>query len=84
MKIPNLIVAEYSVSQNCFHVHSLKDMLQDNIQNMIVRGDSDWLVIGVFEEEVKAHDYIAQVREQMKTQDKNWVEGVIKKSTGEL
>lgn len=81
MKIPNLIVVEYSVSQDCFHVHSLKDMLKDNIQNVFAKGESDWLVIGVFDEEMKAHEYTKKVREEMEKQNTNWVNDIIKKAT---
>src|SRR5712675_604157 len=79
--IKNYIIAEYSVSQKCFHVHDLKSMLNHNIENMVALGDSDWLPIGVFEEERQAHDYIAACREQMEKQKGSWVNDVIRKAT---
>jgi len=75
----NFIIAEYSVSQKCFHVHDVKSMLTHNIENMIGEGDSDYLPIGIFETEIQAHDYIESVREQMKKYGSGtWVNDLLK------
>jgi len=76
--VRNFIVAEYSVIQGCFHVHDLKSMLTHNIENMIDKGDSDYIPIGIFETEIEAHRYIEVVREQMEKQDKGWVNTLLK------
>ena len=75
----NFIVAEYSVSQKCFHVHDMKSMLTHNIENMIGEGCSDYIPIGVFENDLQAHDYIEMVRAEMaKRGAGSWVNDLLR------
>jgi hypothetical protein len=77
--VRNFVVAEYSVSQKCFHVHDLKSMLTHNIENMIGEGSSDYIPIGVFDTDLEAHRYIETVREQMKKYGcGSWVNDLLK------
>lgn len=77
--VRNYVIAEYSVSQKCFHIHDLKSMLTHNIENMVGEGESDYLPIGVFLTEIEAHEYIEAVREQMKKYgSRGWVNDLLK------
>ncbi len=66
----NYQVVEYSVSQKCFHTHTLSDMLKVNIGSIIQNSPSDYIPIGMFETYEEASDYIQKVRpkiEEIKT-----------------
>lgn len=64
--IKNYIVAEYSVTQNCFHVYDMNEMVKNNLENTLRQSHSDYLPIGFFETEIEAHDFTEKVREQLK------------------
>lgn len=58
----NYYVAEYSVSQNCFHVETVNDLLKVNMHASLQKQINDYLPIGFFETEIEAHDFIEKIR----------------------
>lgn len=66
MIIPNLIVAEYSQQQKCFHIQSLTDSLKDSLMCALQNEPSDYSIIGVFNDDIEASNFIEEVRSKMK------------------
>jgi len=77
MKIPHWIVLEYSVSQNCFHVYSLADMIKSNMENAFHRGNNDYLPIAVFKDEMDAHLFSEMFKKALDEQNKIDVDKLI-------
>jgi hypothetical protein len=67
--IKNYTVVEYSVSQDCFHVQSLLDALKDNLMDAFVKSTPEYAIIGIFEDEISAHNYTELVRASLKAQN---------------
>ena len=65
MTILKLIVAEYSVKQNAFHVHNVEEMVKSNFVTAVQKRGSDYIPIGIFETEEQAHDFIEKVRPEI-------------------
>jgi hypothetical protein len=63
MIIPKLFTAEYSISQNCFHIQQLREMIDYNLRCSINQFKDDWHLIGVFDNEIDAHIFIEKMRE---------------------
>jgi len=60
-------VALYSLSQNCFHIETLIEYINSNLKYLLVtKRKSDWVLIGVFDNNLEAHDYIEIVRAKIK------------------
>jgi len=77
MIIPNLIALEYSVSQNCFHIQTLKETIQENMMNAFNRGNNDYVLLAVFENELDAHDFSEKFRAAMDEQNRKDVNKLI-------
>lgn len=78
IEMSKLIVAEYSVQQNCFHIETLSKYLSNNIRSSIFRlGKSDFSLIGIFKTEKEADDYIELFKEYQKKADKDETERLI-------
>lgn len=60
------IVVEFSLSQKCFHSHTVSSMLQHNIDNMAKRKQTDYMPIGVFSNNELADAFIAMTKERIK------------------
>lgn len=59
LKTAHLSAALYSVSQNCFHIEELHEYIGLNIKNALhYFNKSDYRLIGVFNSDVEAADYI--------------------------
>lgn len=43
----DLWVAEYSVSQGCFHIHTVESMMKKNLSAIVERRSSDYLPFAV-------------------------------------
>lgn len=60
------IVVEFSMSQKCFHKHTVTSMLQHNIDNMVRRKQTDYMPIGIFENDELADLFITMTKERIK------------------
>jgi hypothetical protein len=58
MEIDQIQVVEYSVAEGCYHIHSLKEMLQKNITTIAQGLSKDYLPIGIFKSYVEAKNFI--------------------------
>ena len=58
MSILNLEVIEWSPSQECFHWHTVKEMLRDNLLVFKDRTGGDFLPIGVFRTREEAQAFL--------------------------
>lgn len=68
--IDNLIVVEFSLSQDCFHQHKLDSMLRHNWSACANRAyDADYLPVGVFETEDEAYSFIKKVEPIFRRKD---------------
>jgi hypothetical protein len=58
----NYHTAEWSPSQQCFHLQTLAEMLRDNLS--VFKGElmTDYLCIGIFESYEQASKYISQLQ----------------------
>ena len=61
MKLSETFVIEFSKSQNCFHVHTLEDMVTVNTKNILTNKKTDYLPIGVAETRKEASEFINKV-----------------------
>jgi hypothetical protein len=61
----NQWVAEYSVSQKAFHIHTVKDMCERNLFNVMMGKESDYLPIGMFETHQSAHNYVQTIKSKI-------------------
>ena len=58
-----MYVAEYSKSQNAYHVGEEKDILEKEIKSYEQRGwIGDYEVLGRFETRNEAHDFIKKIK----------------------
>ena len=62
----DLVVIEWSVSQECFHSYSMKDMLKNNLRVCIDGLTTDYIPIGIFETERESYDFMAEVEPKLK------------------
>ena len=54
-EIGNLSVALFSLEQDCFHIETLLDYIQTSIKHSLIKDrKSDWVLIGVFKNDVDA------------------------------
>lgn len=58
----NYWVAEYSIEQNCFHVETVKEMIEENIRCALTKVEPYYIPIGIFNEEEQAHQFIEKIR----------------------
>lgn len=66
-EISELVVALYSKSQNCFHIEDLHSYVKENIYiSLLPECKPDYILIGVFNEELIAHDYIEEFKNKLK------------------
>jgi hypothetical protein len=54
----NYYVVEFSVSQRAFHTHTVKEMIKKNVTNLTDGKQSDFMVIGMFENKALADTFI--------------------------
>lgn len=60
------IVVEFSLSQKCFHKQTVADMLQQNLESVMNRRQTDYIVIGVFINNSDADTFISKINEVVK------------------
>lgn len=65
MELHKIQVVEYSVSQGCYHSHSLPDMLSKNLKSVMEERVCDYVPIGIFDSQEKADNFIEWHREKM-------------------
>lgn len=58
--------AEYSASQNCFHVDSLAHVLQINRKNALIKNSVDYQIIAICGSDDEAMDYCRKFKQQQK------------------
>ena len=57
-----LFVVEWSPTQKCVHIQSLKDSLAKNRAAVMTGAKSDWLTILVTDSRQEAHDFAAEIQ----------------------
>ena len=63
----NLIVLEYSPSQNAFHMHSMSEMLEKNLRAFLSDQATDYIVVGIFDNEKQCERFcerLADIRDK--------------------
>lgn len=60
----NLIIVEFSVSQQAFHRHTMQDMLFTNIKNIFQNKSIDYVPVASFETMDEADEFIETVRDK--------------------
>lgn len=59
-----LEVALYSPEQDCFHIETMAEYLENNIRHALEKSDyNSYQIIGIFEKGIDADYYIEKVRE---------------------
>jgi len=59
-------VALYSVTQNCFHIEQVRDYIITNFQTLTIKTiEDDWALIGIFDSDLQAHDFIEEIRKNI-------------------
>jgi len=58
-----LQVVEWSPSQQCFHVQSMRDMLRDNLAVFHGHSMTDYLCIGIFNNEKDLQAFLDKAHE---------------------
>lgn len=67
--ISELIVVEFSLSQNAFHRHTVEDMVSMNTDSIIIKKKTnDYLPVGIFETEQQASNFIKDNYDSFKKQ----------------
>ncbi len=66
MDITKLIVVEYSVKQKAFHSHTVKSMLETNIENSLLGVETDYIPIGLFETKNEADEYLNSIKTKIR------------------
>lgn len=61
-----LIVLEYSVSQNAFHRETVRDMVCANIRAAAEKRSSDFTVLGIFETQAEADEAFERIEPILK------------------
>lgn len=64
--IDKIIIIEFSLAQKCFHKQSLTDMLKQNLGNVMIRNQTDYMPIGIALSNEQADKFIETVRKQIK------------------
>ena len=59
-------VVEFSLSQRCFHKHTVEQMIETNQFNMMKRKQTDYIPVGVFETNEQADEFISKTKEVIK------------------
>jgi len=62
----NYYVVEFSLSQRCFHKHTVEAMLETNKFNMMKRKQTDYSTIGIFQTSELADEFILLTKELIK------------------
>ena len=66
MEFNDLIVIEWSIGQGCFHSHTIKDMVKENIILCTGGGGfSDYIPIGVFKTEEESIAFMEKIEPQL-------------------
>lgn len=77
-EIGRLVVALYSVSQDCFHVEQLCEYIESNIKSGLLRlNKNDYKLIGIFNSDIEAGDYIETFKSFLKIADTSSVDTLI-------
>jgi hypothetical protein len=71
--IPNFYVVEYSKTQDAFHVQDSNSMLDANLGNLMTPHISDYLVVGIFEDQNEAREFTDQLRDNIRKTRANWI-----------
>jgi hypothetical protein len=66
LNIEKFYVVEWSPSQSCVHVETIKEMLRDNVEVFKGRSMTDFLPIGIFQNEDDLERFLNRVNEQIK------------------
>lgn len=64
--LPNKVAVEYSSSQQCFHVHSLKESLFDGLMSCLDDSGNDYVLIGLFDNDEDAYAHIENITKRKK------------------
>lgn len=57
---------EYSISQDCFHVDDLENVLKINTSDMISKNNwTDYKIIGIFNTQEEATEYASECRRKI-------------------
>jgi len=59
-------VVEFSLSQRCFHKHTVEQMLETNQFNMMKRKQTDYIPVGIFPTNELADNFISEAKEVVK------------------
>ena len=62
LTIKKIWSVEWSPSQRCLHVQSVEKMLEKNLGILLEDGMSDYITIGIFEDETKMEAFLQEVR----------------------
>ena len=66
LQIPQLLVLEYSLKQDCFHIHSIKKMLETNVRMILGKNVSnDYLVVAVGKTSKELYEAQDKIEEQL-------------------
>lgn len=66
MNLEEIYIVEYSMNQECFHVHSAEDMIQKNMKTIMNRVPIDYIPIGVFLTKEHANEFVNLMRDMIK------------------
>ena len=70
MLIQDYIVVEYSISQNCFHIEPLSQLLEINKANAVKKKINDYQIIGIFKTKTEAQIFIVGMEALIKQKQK--------------
>lgn len=62
--IPDLVAAEYSKSQDCFHIQSLAEHIKDSLTSCMQKAENDYCLIGLFASEIETHLFIEKIKQK--------------------
>ncbi len=56
---------EYSISQDCFHVDDLDNVMQKNLRRVFEGVDADYKIIAIFDTQDDACEYASNLRKKL-------------------
>ncbi len=66
-EMAKMSVALFSESQNCFHIEELRQYIEITVRDAIhKKGDNDYMLIGIFNNDEEASEFIALIRDTQK------------------
>ncbi len=61
-----MIVVEFSLAQKAFHVQTMKEMIVNNLMNVLQRKQTDYVPIAYFESRDQADKFIEENNDKIK------------------